>query len=118
MTQHDPVVTVRQMIDCVTDAVRLSHGKSLAALDQDQVLTLALTRLVEVAGEAANRLPTEMRMRYSEIPWREMIGMRNVLIHGYDIASVDILHAVVTQDLPRVLPRLEQMLVALSGDSP
>ncbi len=105
------------MIDYVTDAVRLGQQKSLDDLDDDQVLTLALTRLVEVVGEAANRLPAELRIRYPDIPWREMIGMRNVLIHGYDVASVDILHAVVTRDLPLLLPKLVEMLASLSVDS-
>ncbi|MGE0601677.1 MAG: DUF86 domain-containing protein [Dehalococcoidia bacterium] len=67
------------------------------------------TRLVEVLGEAATRLSTELRSEHPEIPWREMIGMRNVLIHGYDVASTDILHAVVTRDLPEVLPKLRAM---------
>jgi uncharacterized protein with HEPN domain len=54
----------------------------LADIDADQVLRLALERALEITGEAAGRIPSEVQARYPEIPWRAMIGARHRLAHG------------------------------------
>jgi uncharacterized protein with HEPN domain len=68
---------------------------------------LALTRLLEIMGEAASRVPVEARIRYPEIPWVQMVGMRNRLIHGYDAVDFDILWQTVIEDLPPLIAALE-----------
>jgi len=51
-------------------------------LSSDDVFRLAIERALEVVGEAANRLPMDLRAKYPDLEWRKIIGMRNVLIHG------------------------------------
>jgi len=84
MTQHDPTVRMRHMLDHAKEAVDLIAGKEKTDLAGNRVLELALVRLVEIVGEAANRLSGEDQLRYPSIPWKEIIGMRNRLIHGHD----------------------------------
>ncbi len=69
-------------------------------------------RLIEVVGEAANKVSGDVRERNPDIPWREIIAMRNRIIHGYDAVDFDILWAVIRQDLPDLIPRLERLLSA------
>jgi len=69
----------------------LLAGKEKADLACNRVLELALVRLVEIVGEAANRLPIEDQSRYPSIPWKEIVGMRNRLVHGYDAIDLDVL---------------------------
>ena len=69
MSQRDPEVALRQMLDYAREAMILSKGKSVQALVEDRVLSLAIVRLLEIVGEAANRIPHEQRSRHPEIPW-------------------------------------------------
>lgn len=62
----------------------MATGKTRDDLDTDRKLNLALVRLLEIVGEAANRTPADERAQYREIPWAQIVGLRNRLIHGYD----------------------------------
>lgn len=85
-------------------------GKTRADLDVDRLLNLALTRLVEIIGEAANRVPDSIQSQYPDLPWLQMNGVRNRLIHGYDNVDMDIFWAIVQQDLPIVIHKLERII--------
>ena len=68
MSKHDPFIRLLHMRDYVRKAMKLLEGKSQQALEEDEVLCLAMTHLVELVGEAANKCPIEIRDRYSQIP--------------------------------------------------
>ena len=110
MSGRDPEITLRQMLSYAQEAVEIAHGKNRADLDNDRLLNLALTRLLEIIGEAANRIPDDMRTQYPELPWLQIIGLRNRLIHGYDTVDFDILWVIVQKDLPDLIEKLEQIL--------
>lgn len=107
MTHHDPLLSMRQMLDHAREAWEMAKGKSRRDLDTDRLLNLSVVRLMEVVGEAARRLPTAYRQRYKEIPWQEVMSMRNRLIHGYDAIDFDILWEIVTHDLPPLIEQLD-----------
>lgn len=88
----------------------MARGRTRSDLDSDRQLNLSLVRLVEVVGEAATRLPEGFRARYPRVPWRAMVGMRNRLIHGYDVIDVDRLWEVVRKDLPRLIRELDAIV--------
>ena len=79
-------------------------------LDGERVKQLALTRLVEIVGEAANRVSLARRERHPEIPWPQIIGMRNRLIHGYDVIDLDLLWHTIKTDLPPLVSSLKKIL--------
>ena len=79
-------------------------------MDSNRTLNLALTRLIEIIGEAANRIPSEIQIQHPEIPWFQMVGARNRLIHGYDNVDFDILWIIVSKDLPNIVGKLEKLL--------
>ncbi len=88
----------------------MAQGKTRRDLDKDRKLNLALVRLLEVVGEAATRTPQPERGKYPQIPWREITGLRNRLIHGYDSVDFDILWQIVVGDLPSLITALEKIL--------
>ena len=101
MSKRDVTVTLHQMLDYSQKAITISHGRKRSDLDEDLTFNLALTRLIEIIGEAANRVPEQFREDHSEVPWFEIIGMRNRLIHAYDEVDFDFLWSVVRNDLPK-----------------
>jgi uncharacterized protein with HEPN domain len=110
LSSRDSRVTLRQMRDYAREAVDMVRDRTRASLDSDRMLNLALVRLLEILGEAANRVPTEVRSRFARIPWPQLIGLRNRLIHGYDQVDLDIIWQIAARDLPPLLAELERIL--------
>jgi uncharacterized protein with HEPN domain len=114
MSRRDDNVTLRQMLDHIEEAVALARGRKRPELESDRVFFLALLKLVEIVGEAATRISDTMQAAHAEIPWREIIGTRNRLIHGYDAVDYDILWDIVTADFPPLARQVAALLASLS----
>jgi uncharacterized protein with HEPN domain len=110
MSRRDPEIALRQILSHAREAVEIIHGKTRADLDSDRLLNLALARLLEIIGEAANRIPEDSQSKYPDLPWLQMIGARNRLIHGYDSVDFDILWTIINNDLPILIAKLEKIL--------
>ena len=110
MTRHDDRVRLRHMLDHAREAVAMITGKGRTDLQRQRMLELALVRLIEIIGEAAARVSTEGQAEYSFIPWKEVVGMRNRLVHGYDSIDLDVLWDTIEDDLPPLIDELERVL--------
>jgi uncharacterized protein with HEPN domain len=104
------MVRVFHMRDYAAKAISMARGHTRSDLDTDEKLRYALTHLVELVGEAASQASPEIRARFPEIPWRQAIGMRHRLIHGYDAVDLDILWDTISRNLPFLLYILERIL--------
>ena len=109
MTKHDDRISMRQMLDYARRAEVMAQGRKRSDLDSDDMLQLALTRLVEIVGEAASRVSVPTTKRHPEIPWPDIVGMRNRLIHGYDLVDLNLLWDTVATDLPPLIAALERI---------
>ena len=74
----------------------------------------AVVRALEIIGEATKRLPSSLRDEYPTIPWRGMAGMRDRIIHGYDMVDYEIVWNTVKEVIPRIRPLLQQIPVDYS----
>jgi uncharacterized protein with HEPN domain len=110
MSDHDPFVVMRHMMDAAREAISFAAGKTREDLDADRMLELTLVRLVEVVGEAASRVAGEERERYPTVPWKTIVATRNRLIHGYDQVDLDILWNIVSSDLPALVNLLGDII--------
>ena len=110
MSRHDDTVYLRHMLGHVQTAIGLSKGKERGDLDQEPMLRYSLLHLMCILGEAANRVSTEGKRKHAAIPWRDIIGMRNMLIHGYDAVDLGILWETVVTDLHTIAQGLEKAL--------
>jgi len=98
------------MLYHVMEAMTMVQGKKRSDLNSDRMMELSLIRLVEIIGEAAARVGTESREKYPSIPWLQIVGMRNRLIHGYDAVDLDVLWDTIIDDLPPLIDELEKIL--------
>lgn len=110
MPKHEDIIPLQHMLDHAREAVDMIAGKSTEDLGKERQLELSLIRLVEIIGEAASRVSPTGQTNSPEIPWREVIGMRNRLIHGYDSVDLSVLWDTVELDLPPLISQLEKIL--------
>ncbi len=111
MAKHESrVVPLRRMLDHAREAYALIQNKSREDLTQTSSINLALVRLLEIIDEAASRVSPEELVHYPGIPWPQIVGMRNRLIHGYDLVDIEILWLTLVEDLPPLIVALESIL--------
>lgn len=115
MSSHNEAVYLKHMLDYASEAGDLAIGRSRTDLDNDRLFVLATTRLLEMMGEAANRVSEETRLGNPHIPWKEMIGLRHHLVHGYDKVNLDMIWEILTVDLPPLITALALMVDPPSG---
>jgi uncharacterized protein with HEPN domain len=106
MSRDDPQVRLRHMLEYAREAISLMHNRTRADLDTDRALGLAIIRCVEIVGEAASRVPEPVQ----QSPWPEIIGMRNRLVHGYDLVDYEIVWSTIKEDLPALVSELEKIV--------
>jgi len=110
MSRHEDEVRLGQMLDHALEAVQMCVGRSRTDLDTARMLNLALVRLVEIVGEAANRVAEAGQEARPEIPWRQIIGMRNRIVHGYDRVDFNLLWDTIHHDFPPLIAKLKATL--------
>ncbi len=91
------------MVEAGEQAVGFARARDRADLDADVMLRLALTKLVEIVGEAAKQVSEATRARYPDVAWVEAARMRDRLVHHYFDIDCDVLWSTVTDDLPALL---------------
>ena len=106
----DDVIRLRHMAEAAESALRFCQGRTRADLDTDDMLRFALTRAVEIIGEAANKVSIDARTPIPGIAWPAIVGMRNRLVHAYFDVDSDILWTTVSERLPSLLRELNLVL--------
>lgn len=109
-TPHSDQIRLQHMRDAVREAMAFAKGKTLADLENDRQLTLALIREIEILGEAAGKVGAAFRKKHPQIPWDLIVATRNRLIHGYFDVDTEIVWKTVNEDLPALLGILEKLL--------
>ncbi|MBM3154073.1 MAG: DUF86 domain-containing protein [Chloroflexi bacterium] len=115
MARPDNLARLHHMLDAAQKAVEFSRGKSLEEMRHDELLCLALVRLLEILGEAARGTAMSLQERYPEIPWREIISTRDRVAHGYLDIDMSIVYSIVAKDLPPLITHLERIVAQESG---
>jgi uncharacterized protein with HEPN domain len=96
---------------------RFVTGRTPEDLDRDDLLLYAVLHAIALIGEAATRRSFEFRQDHPDIPWREIIGTRNRIIHGYDTVRIDIIWDIAAAKADLLLEQLEPLLPPEPGTS-
>ena len=110
MSEHDDRLPMLQMLEHAREAASHVSTRRREDLDADRLLRLALERLVEIVGEAANRVSAATQQRLVRVPWREAVSMRHRVSHGYDTVDYDLLWDTIRDDFPPLIAALDDAL--------
>jgi uncharacterized protein with HEPN domain len=80
------------------------------AFDRDVTLQYAIAHGLVLIGEAAGKLSPDLRSRHPEVPWRQIVGQRNVVVHEYDRIDLEIVWNVAADEVPRLADRVRHII--------
>ncbi len=102
------------IIDAIDKAEYFVKGMRFETFEKDAKTTFAVIRAFEVMGEAVKKIPASVRNKHKHIPWKQIAGMRDKLIHEYFGVKARVVWKTIKDDLPKVKPRLQEILSKLS----
>ena len=109
--RSDDLIRIRHMLDAAKEALTFAQNKSRADLDSNRMLVLSIVKSIEIIGEVASKVTPETREMCAELPWANIIAMRNRLIHVYFDIDLDRVWDTVTDDLPPLIASLEKVVL-------
>jgi len=115
MSKIDDLTRLKHIRDSAKEALSFVNNRTRQDLDDDRMLSLALVRLIEIMGEAANNVSEPCQAKYFKIPCRQIIGMRNRIVHAYFDINLDIVWQVITQYLGLHLIEVEKAIKELEA---
>ena len=111
----DDSVYLGHMLDAAGKIAARMQCKTRAEYDASEDLQIVLTFLIQTIGEAASRVSAGLRDGHPEIPWKQIIGMCNRIVHDYMNIDADVVFEVVTRNIPTPIAQLESMEIPPGG---
>ena len=111
MTGRDCWEYVEDLARYMNFALQFAEDMDFDEFANDPKTVIAVTKCIEVVGEATKHIPDSFKIKYQAIPWRDMAGMRDRLVHGYFTVGLEIVWHTVTDELPQILPLIEKALI-------
>ncbi len=110
-----PIEYLHHMLDEAIYIETNTSGLTQTAFMQSQTLQRAFVRSLEIIGEASKHVPTDFRARYQDVPWKEMAGIRDRLIHDYMAVDYEIVWDVISTEIPSLVSELEEIIEQLES---
>jgi uncharacterized protein with HEPN domain len=107
---RDDLIRLHHMLEEAKEASASVLGRTRSDLDHNHVWVMGLVKCVEIIGEAAAHIGETTRQRYPQIPWTQLVGMRNRLVHAYFNIDLEQVWKAITEDLPPLIAQLEWIL--------
>jgi len=113
---REPKERLQDILEAIA-AIERHRVETKGELERNELLQAWVLRHLQIIGEAARNLPETVRNLAPEIPWTKMIGMRNVLVHGYFEIDTEVVWSTVRQDMPVLKSQIENLLRKLEESS-
>lgn len=101
------------LVDILTSAREIKEfvkDGSFENFDSNRAYQLAVVKSFEIIGEATKSLAKELRTNHPEIPWKDMSGLRDILVHRYRDADNEILFKMAREDIPTIISKIEKII--------
>jgi len=108
--KKDDSVYLHHILDAISRIEEYTHGIKRRAFIGSHMVQDAVMRQIEIIGEATKRLSKEIRDKHLEIPWKDMAGLRDKLIHGYFGVDLDAVWDTVERDIPQLKGKLKSLI--------
>lgn len=108
---------LQHIIDAISDIERFMENVSQDAFFNNKEKQYAVLRALEIIGEATKNLSEGLRTKYREIPWKDIAGMRNKLIHGYFGVKLELVWGTVTDKLPEFKRQIRKILEEIKEEN-
>jgi uncharacterized protein with HEPN domain len=115
LSKRDPA-NLLDMLEASEKVQRFLQNKTFENFLQDDMLRAAVERNIGIIGEAARRISDDLKQEHPEIPWRQIIAQRNVLIHEYDDIDYKEIREVASVHLPRLIDQIRPLIPPLPPD--
>ena len=106
---------IRDILSSLEEVEDFTEGLNFEDFLRDRKTINAVIRSLEIIGEAAKKIPEDLRNGHPEMPWKRMTGMRDKLIHEYHGVDLEIVWAVIKEELPPLKPMIEKVLKEIEG---
>jgi len=108
--ENKDLIRFKHMFDSATVILHFMDGKTRKHLNNDRMFSNAVIRELEILGEAANHISKATQKSFPQLPWKQLVSMRNALIHAYFDVDYDIIWETITNDLPPLHLQLQMIL--------
>ena len=98
------------ILEAMTAAERFVEDKEMEDLEDDLQLRWAIERAFTIIGEAVKKIDSDLKVRYPQIPWRNIAGTRDRLVHGYWAVNLEIVWSTIHERFPLEKPQLQRVL--------
>ena len=109
MVEDNPT-RIKHIYDACKEIIQFTNNTSKTQFEDNRILAYASVHLIEIIGEAASLVTSELKQKYSTIPWKHLIGMRNRLIHGYFDIDLNIVWQTIKDDIPNLLVEIKNII--------
>jgi len=110
MSDRDYTDYIKDIINSIDEIEEFTANMIFKSFVEDKKTVNAIIRSLEVLGEAAKKLPEEIRKKYPDVPWKRMAGMRDKLIHEYSGVDLEIIWKTIKEDIPSLEHSIKKML--------